>query len=449
MKQKNTVYRAPKTVSWLLRFLDTKIAKDSKLLFTITFKLLEKIVIFKSYFFKRKSVLFAGQCYYNCFYLSRALRNRGWKADLLNWDSNENSQIYYHGEDFLFLYDEKYSIYDHLFFYLKSLFIYEIFHFSNAHGISFSSILNVWFKNKQYANFEIFFLKKCGKKIVYSNNACLDGVSKTAFSKWKPFSVCSICKWNEVPEVCSDERNLSWGQYRNTVADFQINLGGNRADFNLDSSVHEVPEFYCLNPDIWDPSLPIPNELQLKDRDEKILLYHGIGNKRLRTSEEGINIHCSHIYFPIVDKIKKDIPNIEIISPSDVPNKKLLFIQSQCDIFLDMLTYGWYGAMAREAMMLGKPVICFIRPEWAESVKAEIPEFIEQLPIVSATQHDVEEKIRDLAKNEKMRKEIGIKSRKFAIKWHGMESGGKRFDEIYSKLMVRKNKEINNGKSLQ
>ena len=47
-----------------------------------------------------RRVLFSGQAYYNAWYLSRALRNRGWKADLLNWDENPSTQIYYHGEDF-------------------------------------------------------------------------------------------------------------------------------------------------------------------------------------------------------------------------------------------------------------------------------------------------------------------------------------------------------------
>ena len=70
-----------------------------------------------------------------------------------------------------------------------------------------------------------------------------------------------------------------------------------------------------------------------------------------------------------MEKIKKDGMALEIISPTGIPNKEVRFIQAQCDLFLDMLTYGWFGAMAREAMMLGKPVICHLRPEWLESMK--------------------------------------------------------------------------------
>ena len=37
-----------------------------------------------------------------------------------------------------------------------------------------------------------------------------------------------------------------------------------------------------------------------------------------------------------------------------------------------MLTYGFFGAGAREAMMLGKPVVCYLRDEWLDQMRAEI-----------------------------------------------------------------------------
>ncbi|MGH8196516.1 MAG: hypothetical protein ACREQ8_19305, partial [Woeseiaceae bacterium] len=63
-------------------------------------KLLLPLMRLRIRLFPRRSVLFVGQAYYNHWYLSRALRALGWKADLLNWDGNENAQIYYHGHDF-------------------------------------------------------------------------------------------------------------------------------------------------------------------------------------------------------------------------------------------------------------------------------------------------------------------------------------------------------------
>ena len=387
--------------------------------------------------FPRRAVLYVGHLYYYPWYLSRGLRRLGWQADVLNWDANPDSQIYYHGEDYRFDYESEGHVYKHLRFYLWSLLRYDIFHFSNAHGIVFGFTLHAWFKQRFGDFSEIYLIKKCGKKIVYSNNACLDGVSQTSFAKWGTESVCSICIWRNVPTVCSDERNLAWGQFRNTVADYQCTLGGNRIDYNDAPTVHEVPEFYCQDSGFWNPRLEVPLAFQFSSESKQtVWLYHGVGNKDDRTSESGMNIHTSHVYYPIVEKLKKDGMALEIVSPTGIPNKEVRFIQAQCDLFLDMLTYGWFGAMAREAMMLGKPVICHLRPEWLESMKREIPEYVAELPIIDASPDTVEGVLRDLIANPEKRREIGHHSREFALKWHSTEAGGRRFDDIYSRLLA-------------
>jgi glycosyltransferase involved in cell wall biosynthesis len=127
---------------------------------------------------------------------------------------------------------------------------------------------------------------------------------------------------------------------------------------------------------------------------------------------------------------------IELITPTGVPNMEVRFLQAQSDIFLDMLTYGWFGANVREAMMLAKPVICYIRPEWLESLREEIPEYAEELPIISATPQTVETVLRDLIADPKKRQEIGIRGREFAMKWHSATAAGKRFDQIYRALQA-------------
>jgi glycosyltransferase involved in cell wall biosynthesis len=440
---KSLKYRAIKTTRILralftadFSYLDKNYPENFIRGMNIVFRLINIILKIRIKIYQIRAVLYVGHLYYYPWYLSRGLRSFGWRADVLNWDANPASQIYYHGEDYKFEYESEDYLYKQLRFYIASLFKYDIFHFSNAHAIVFGFALHHWFKERFGEFFEIYLLKQCGKKIVYSNNACLDGVSQTSFSKWGPESVCSICIWNNVPTVCSDERNLKWGNFRNSVADYQCTLGGNQIDCNAMATVHEVPEFYCLDSDFWSPFLEIPEEFRLQKISKNALrLYHGVGNKESRTNKSGVNIHTSHIYFPLVEKLNREGMELEILSPSGVPNKEVRFIQAQCDIFLDMLTYGWFGAMAREAMMLGKPVICYLRPEWLETMRLEIPEYVEELPIISATPENIEEVLRNLIANPEMLHEIGIRSRKFAIRWHSKESGGNRLNEVYQKLL--------------
>lgn len=408
--------------------------------------LLTEINFLKTYhanvrpFFKAlasQRVLYSGQSYYNSWYLSRALRAIGWQTHLLNWNSAPSAQIYYHGEDTRFTAEASYDLLRDLRFYVASLYSYDVFHFSNEQGICFGFPVQSWFEEKFNKYAEIYLLKALGKIIVYSNNGCLDGVSQSSFKKWGDGAVCAICRWREVPSVCSDARNLAWGKFRNAVADYQCLLGGNRVDYNAARTVHETPEFYCLDPEIWHPGLAIPPQFRLPEQPVgTVWLYHAVGNKAERTTDDGVNIKSTHIYQPLVEKMKREKLPIALLEPTGIPNLDLRFMQAQVDIFLDMLTYGWFGANVREAMMLGKVVICYIRPEWLASLRLEIPDYADTLPIVSATPETVEAILRDLIAHPEKRRDIGQRSREFALKWHSSTVAARRFDTIYTKLLA-------------
>jgi len=381
-------------------------------------------------------VLYVGQAYYNAWYLSRALRGLGWKADVLNWDPHPEAQIYFHGEDFRLEYG-RFNVPRHLRFYLRAARNYDIFHFSNAHAMRFGNPLHDWVARRFREGDEIRLLKRLGKKIVYTNNGCLDGVSQTSFAEWGERPVCSDCPWREMPSVCSDERNLAWGRFRNEMSDFQVLLGGNRADYNLDGRIHEVPEFYCLDPDFWHPDLMLPANYRLPFAEDTVTIYHAVGNASSRSQPRTFrNLKSTHVYLPLIEQLKQAGHKVELIFFQDVPNRELRFYQAQADIVVDMLTYGFFGAGVREGMMLGKPVVCYLRPEWLEQMRAEIPDYADELPIVSATPETVRDVLVDLIEHPEKRREIGRRSREFALKWHSAEAAGRRFDAIYRGLLA-------------
>jgi glycosyltransferase involved in cell wall biosynthesis len=432
---------------------------------------------------KKKSVLYVGQAYYNHWYLSREMRKLGWKADQLNLDRTENSN-FFHGQDIAF-YEEQYSqLYQKLNFYLYALDNYEIFHFANTTGINFINDFDTnarqkkeglaysfftflfdnvlkWKLNNIYRlvyflgikrsirwmqkykhllpeRWDILLIKKIGKKIVYTNNGCHDGLLQTTFAKWSTpdnISICGICPHKDDPTVCSDEKMKKWGEFRNAVCDYQCLLGGNRADYNVGTNIHEVPEVYCLDTNFWRPDLLIPTNYKLPIPASTVKIYHSVGNYEFRSHLGTTTIKSTHIYIPLIEKLKRGGNDVEMIFFNDVPNKKLRYYQAQADIVVDMLTYGFFGANIREAMMLGKPCVCYLRPEWLEQMKAEIPDYVAELPIVNADPTNIETVLMDLISNKAKREEIGRKSREFAVKWHSSEVGAKRFERIYSKLI--------------
>jgi len=439
-----------------------------------------------------KSVMFVNHCYYNHWYVSRELRKLGWKADVVSTDSAAQNQMYYHGTD-VFIYRDT-DLPRRINYFIGCLNTYQIFHFANTEGITLIHDFDIVerkqdnsFKTRLHAGilsyidkriirnklpnlfrlynliikligvkgftrvlkhfmpylplrWDILLLKRMGKKIVYTNNGCRDGVSKTSFSKWKTAideSVCDICRYYADSVICSDEKNLKWGAFRNAVADYQCLLGGNRIDFNDAPSVHEVPEIYALDSNFWRPNIFVPTNYKLPLSEKTVKLYHAVGNYEVRTHGDNRTIKSTHIYVPLVEKLQSQGYDVELIFFTDLPNKIVRYYQAQADVFVDMLTYGFFGANLREGMMLGKPCVCYLRPEWMEEMRREIPEYADELPIINANPDTIEEILKDLILNPAKRKEIGRKSREFAVKWHSSEAGGKRMDEIYSSLLKK------------
>lgn len=110
-------------------------------------------------------MLYVGQAYYNSWYLSRALRKTGWKADLVNWDLNPQAELNYHGEDSRICYNSDNDILNYLVFYYHAILQYDIFHFANKGGLQFGEPLRAFLKNCfGEEGLEIYFLKALGKK---------------------------------------------------------------------------------------------------------------------------------------------------------------------------------------------------------------------------------------------------------------------------------------------
>ena len=385
----------------------------------------------------RGRVLFAGQAYYNTWYLSRELRKLGWKADVLNWDTEPAHQIHYHGEDFILDSSRKRALPAHLLFYLRALSGYDIFHFSSMNGMRFSHLLHEGFKRTLGYGAEIRLLKRLGKVVTYSGNGCLDGVAKSSYAAWGDRPICADCSWRDRPDVCSDEGNLAWGKFRNGMADFQVLMGGNRVDYNEDPRCHEVPEFFCLDSDFWRPGLEIPEEFRLPISEETVKIYHGVGNFDLRSDPQTMrNFKSTHIYVPLIEQLKQEGHDIELVFCKDLHNRDVRFYQAQSDIVCDMLTAGYYGANVREALMLGKPVICYMRDEWIDRMRDEIPDYVDELPIVSATPETVHDVLVDLIEHPEKRAEIGRRSREFALRWHSSTVAAQRFDQIFRGLLA-------------
>lgn len=74
---------------------------------------------------------------------------------------------------------------------------------------------------------------------------------------------------------------------------------------------------------------------------------------------------------------------VELVTVENRPHKEVLEICATCDLAVDQLLIGAYGQFAVECMAMGKPTICYVRPDLADEYPADCP-------IISASPRDIE-----------------------------------------------------------
>ena len=382
-------------------------------------------------------VLFVGDCYYNFWFLSRELRKLGWTADTLRTSRSESDRIFLHDADVTFRYRGVLDKLRHWAFFLKAIWRYDAFHFYGVRNIRFFHRGFDWTLSQVFPeNWEVRLLRVLGKRVVYMAVNCVDGALQSSMLGLSGEVPCGACRWHDVPEVCSDATIAAWSEARNHLVDAIVGFGLCHKDYNATPQLREIPEAFCLDPGFWYPELMVPTNFRLPLPENAIVLYHSVGNFELRSDRNTKhNIKGTHVYLDVVKKLKLAGYPVELAFFQSVPNRNVRFYQLQADIVVDMLEFGWYGANVREAMMLGKPVVCYIRPEWLEEVDWQNPGFADELPIVSATPDTVYDVLVNLIEHPEKRAEIGRRSREFAVKWHSAEAGARRMAALYLEVL--------------
>ena len=97
--------------------------------------------------------------------------------------------------------------------------------------------------------------------------------------------------------------------------------------------------------------------------------------------------------------MKKDGYKIELITTDGYLNyKDVRYYQSQADLVIDHLYYGWYGNMARECMAQAIPVATFINPIWA---KRHTQLYLQTPPIININENNLRETLEYYQKHQK------------------------------------------------
>lgn len=115
---------------------------------------------------------------------------------------------------------------------------------------------------------------------------------------------------------------------------------------------------------------------------------------------------------------------------SGVPRHEAHEIVSGCDVMVNELVSGSYGIAALEAMAMGKPVVCYLKPSLVD-------DYPPGCAIVNANQQNMADVLGRLVEDAKRRHRIGRASRAFIEEHHDAHKIARDLVRIYEELIQR------------
>ena len=379
----------------------------------------------------KRSVLFLHNSYYHFKYLAAALRKRGWDALLVTMhDPQRGWKDFFHGEDVnLYSSDEKIfsEMQNNLFESVQNRF--KLVHFAGMFSMSFFEG-NYGNHLRLQIPWDFLALKRSGVKLGYTISGCNDGIRQSTFKEHT--GVCSKCVWENHPEVCSNTGNHMWGEKLLQMCDLVACETDYALEYRTSRIAFKEPLTMCLDPDIWDNQLPIPEELKIERGEGELIVLHGFG-KAADRMRYGRDIKGSRAIHRAVAQLISEGAKIKLVNPVDIPSINMRFLQAQADIVVDQLNYGRYGAQARESMMMGKPTICHIDDRQASGVRPL--RSLKDCPLIEADEESIYFVLKALVHSPQERARIGQISRAYAMKWHSADACAIWFEKVYDRIM--------------
>jgi glycosyltransferase involved in cell wall biosynthesis len=284
---------------------------------------------------------------------------------------------------------------------------FDVFHFNYGRSMFYYpralGFLDFW---------DLPFLKRAGKKIVVTYQGC-DARQKDYCTEHFDVSMCAepgcyggLCTPGE--ERRRRRRVKRMLKYADHVFALNPDL------------LHVLPgaefmPYASVDPSEWQPAPPRPHD--------RLKVLHAPTNPEAKGTR--------HVR-AAMERITKEMPSVDYVEIRDVPYEQMKPLYEAADLVIDQLLAGWYGGLAVEAMSLGKPVVCYIRNGDLGFIPAEMAS---DLPVICARPDNLYEVLRESLSNVPRLSDTGLKSRKFAEKWHDPIKLAERAKEVYESLI--------------
>ncbi len=139
----------------------------------------------------------------------------------------------------------------------------------------------------------------------------------------------------------------------------------------------------------------------------------------------------------IMDVLKRlqknsSTPKIEIILIENKTRKEAMNLYRKCDLIIDQIGGGWYGAVAVEVMKIGVPVLAYLN---IDDFKFLEEEMAKDIPIINVNPYSLEKEINILINDKDKILKLSDKSKRYVKKWHNPKTIAEQVIAKYSVLL--------------
>lgn len=151
----------------------------------------------------------------------------------------------------------------------------------------------------------------------------------------------------------------------------------------------------------WSPVYPDPQTTA------PLRIGHAPSHRRVKGTD---------LIIEAVDSLRVEGFRLELVMVEGISHEEARRRYESVDVLIDQLFAGWYGALAVEAMALGKPVLVYIRDEDLVFIPEEMRR---ELPFVKVDPHSLRDGLRRVLQMTRGElNELGRRSRAFVERWH-------------------------------
>jgi glycosyltransferase involved in cell wall biosynthesis len=180
---------------------------------------------------------------------------------------------------------------------------------------------------------------------------------------------------------------------------------------------------FSIDTEQWRPE-PAPAE---DKADRPLRILHAPNHRTIKGTEHFVRA---------VDELRAEGVAVELVMLERVPNDKIREVMASVDVVADQLVVGWYAMFALEAMAMGKPVLCFLRPDLIDLYAFAGLMGRDEAPLVRCDPFTVKDVIRGLADDRTQLAGLGVRGRVFVEAHHSLAFVGGVFARINRSLGV-------------